>query len=244
MLKTLRRVADGELTPGQAAVLLRAEGVLRLGEVAALDLDRRSRTGLPEVVLAATKPPGEVAGIVAALVDRTGSACVSRMRAGHRRAVAAVAESRGAGVVAYGRRSCRILTEPAPAPAPVGLVGLLSAGTSDAEPLAEARMLCDAAGCATVTLTDVGVAGLPRLLQPLAGLLRRDPAALVVAAGMDGALPSVVAGVAGVPVIGLPTSTGYGAGGRRRAAWQARRARGADRPAACRCRDRSTAARR
>ncbi|HEY0409630.1 MAG TPA: AIR carboxylase family protein [Candidatus Dormibacteraeota bacterium] len=88
----------------------------------------------------------------------------------------------------------------------------------DLEPLAEARMVCEAAGCATTTAVDVGVAGLERLFAPLGAMLGAGADALVVAAGMDGALASVVAGLAGVPVIGLPVSTGYGAGGRGRAA--------------------------
>jgi pyridinium-3,5-biscarboxylic acid mononucleotide synthase len=218
MLDLLRRVACGEVSPEEAAGLLRGEGVQRLGEVAVLDLDRRMRTGIPEVVLAGPKHPDEVAEITTALLERTGSACVSRMRGRHRRAVEAVAAAAGARVVAHGRRSCRLLAPDASEPARQGLVGLLAAGTSDLEPLAEARMVCEAAGCATTTAVDVGVAGLERLFAPLGAMLGAGADALVVAAGMDGALASVVAGLAGVPVIGLPVSTGYGAGGRGRAA--------------------------
>jgi pyridinium-3,5-biscarboxylic acid mononucleotide synthase len=218
VLEVLRRVACGELTPEEAAGVLRGTGVERLGASAVLDLDRRLRTGIPEVVLAGPKLPAEVAEITAALLERTGAACVSRMRPRHRRAVAAVAEARGARLVAYGRRACRLVAAGAPSPPLHGLVGLLAAGTSDVEPLAEARMICDAAGCATTTAVDVGVAGLERLLAPLGAMLAAGADALVVAAGMDGALASVVAGLAGVPVIGLPVSTGYGAGGRGRAA--------------------------
>jgi pyridinium-3,5-biscarboxylic acid mononucleotide synthase len=218
MLDVLRRVACGELTPEEAAAVLRAGGVLRLGDVASLDLDRAARTGVPEVVLAGAKRPGEVAAIVGGLLDAVGSACVSRMRAGHRRAVAMVASSRGARMVDYGRRSCRVLARPDQPERDSGLVGLISAGTADAEALAETRMVCEAAGCAVATVTDVGVAGIARLFEPLAGLVRMDVDALVVAAGMDGVLPTVVAGLVAVPVIGLPTSTGYGAGGRGEAA--------------------------
>jgi NCAIR mutase (PurE)-related protein len=218
VLDVLRRVACGELTPDEAAALLRAQGVLRLGDLAALDLDRAARTGLPEVVLAEPKRPKDVARIVTALVERSGSACISRMGKAHRRAVAKAADDLGASVVAYGRRSCRVIAlDAAPAPRR-GLVGLISGGTSDAEVLAEARMVCEAAGCATATVADVGVAGIRRVLGPLADLLHRDVDALIVAAGMDGALPSVVAGLSPLPVIGLPVSTGYGVGGAGQAA--------------------------
>ncbi|HVS44914.1 MAG TPA: hypothetical protein VMU20_21870, partial [Candidatus Dormibacteraeota bacterium] len=151
MLEVLRRVASGELSPEEAADLLRGEGVERLGDVAVLDLARRSRTGIPEVVLAGPKHPDEVVEIAGALLERTGSACLSRMRPRHRRAAEALVAGRGGRLVAYGRRSCRLLAAGAADPPLQGLVGLLAAGTSDLEPLAEARMVCEAAGCATTT---------------------------------------------------------------------------------------------
>jgi NCAIR mutase (PurE)-related protein len=218
VLEVLRRVASGELSPEEAEGLLRGQGVERLGELAVLDLDRRLRTGIPEVVLAGPKHPDEVAGITDALLERTGSACVSRMRPRHRRAVESVAAARGARLVAYGRRSCRLLEPELGEPPRRGLVGLLAAGTSDLEPLAEARMVCEAAACATTVAVDVGVAGLERLFPPLGAMVAAGAGALVVAAGMDGALASVVAGLVAVPVIGLPVSAGYGAGGGGRAA--------------------------
>jgi NCAIR mutase (PurE)-related protein len=99
-----------------------------------------------------------------------------------------------------------------------GKIGVLTAGTSDVPVAEEARLVAEAMGCQVQTLYDVGVAGLHRLVGPLRELLVGDVAALVVCAGMDGALPSVVAGLAPVPVIGVPTSVGYGAGGKGRAA--------------------------
>lgn len=221
MLEVLRRVAAGELSPEAAAGMLRGGGVERLGEAAVLDPDRRLRTGIPEVVLAGPKHPDDVVAIALALLDRTGSACVSRMRRRHRRALEAAAEERGAVTVVYGRRSCRLVAPGTVDPPRHGLVGLLAAGTSDLEPLAEARMVCEAAGVTTTTAADVGVAGLERLLAPLATMIAAGAGALVVAAGMDGALPSVVTGLAGIPVIGLPVSTGYGVGGKGRAALHA-----------------------
>ena len=219
----LARIARGELAPAEAEPLLRAERVARLEDRAALDLDRHRRGGVPEVVLAGPKTAADVARIASVLLEATGQACVSRMRAGHRTAVRRLGEQRGAELVAYGRASCRLVAPAASgngahAASPAGHVGLIAAGTSDLEALAEARMVCDAAGCTTAQVADVGVAGLHRLFEPLSTLLAGDVDALVVAAGMDGALPSVVAGLVHVPVIGLPTSTGYGAGGKGEAA--------------------------
>jgi len=218
----LARIARGELSPDEAAPLLRADRVARLEDRAAVDLDRQHRGGVPEVVLAGPKTASDVVAIAATLLDRTGQACVSRMRAGHRAGLDRLARERGATAVRYGRTSLRLLATVTAtngaAPARTGHVGLIAAGTSDLEALGEARMVCEAAGCATTQVADVGVAGLHRLFEPLSRLLAEDVDAVVVAAGMDGALPSVIAGLVAVPVIGLPTSTGYGAGGKGEAA--------------------------
>ncbi len=94
-----------------------------------------------------------------------------------------------------------------------GRVGLISAGTSDIPCAEEARLIAEAMGCVVVPVYDVGVAGLHRLFQPLQSMLAEGVDVIIVAAGMDGALPSVVSGLVDVPVIGLPTSIGYGLGG-------------------------------
>jgi NCAIR mutase (PurE)-related protein len=213
VLQILREVAAGRVTPVDAERDLRSRPTAQLAERVVLDVDRQRRTGIPEVILASPKRPADVAAIVTALLAGTGSACVSRMRAGHRAAVDAAAAAAGATVVRYGRRSVRVIGAGAPQADPSGQVGLIAAGTSDIEPLEEARMVCEAVGCATVRVVDVGVAGLHRLFEPLSEMVRSGADAIVVAAGMDGALPSVVAGIVAIPVIGLPTSNGYGAGG-------------------------------
>jgi pyridinium-3,5-biscarboxylic acid mononucleotide synthase len=214
----LARLASGELTPAEAEPLLRADRVARLEDRAALDVDRQHRGGVPEVILAGPKLADDVTRIAATLLDATGQACISRMRAGHRAAVQRLARESGATLVEYGRRSARVLASGAPPLARVGHVGLIAAGTSDLDAVGEARMVCEAAGCAATAVADVGVAGLHRLFEPLSALLAADVDAVIVAAGMDGALPSVVAGLVHLPVIGLPTSTGYGAGGKGEAA--------------------------
>ncbi|MDQ5852259.1 MAG: nickel pincer cofactor biosynthesis protein LarB, partial [Chloroflexota bacterium] len=99
-----------------------------------------------------------------------------------------------------------------------GIVGIVSAGTSELPVAEEAAVVCREMGCSVHMVTDVGVAGLHRLFDPLKALLDLPVDVLIVAAGMDGALPSVVAGLVDVPVIGLPTSVGYGLGGNGEAA--------------------------
>ena len=98
-------------------------------------------------------------------------------------------------------------------------MGVLTAGTSDIPWAEEAALLCREMGCEVHTVYDVGVAGIHRLWEPLQHLLEEVQVdVLIVAAGMDGALPSVVSGLVDVPVIGLPTSVGYGFGGHGEAA--------------------------
>jgi hypothetical protein len=93
-----------------------------------------------------------------------------------------------------------------------GKVGILTAGTSDIPIAEEARVVAEEMGCTVFTAYDVGVAALHRLLQPLKELIQNDVDSLIVVAGREGALPSVVAGLVDIPVIGVPTSIGYGLG--------------------------------
>jgi NCAIR mutase (PurE)-related protein len=94
-----------------------------------------------------------------------------------------------------------------------GRVAVISAGASDRPIAREASIMAEEMGCDVRHVDDVGVAGLHRLVRPLRELMTWNPHAIVVAAGMDGALPSVIAGLVPVPVIGLPVSVGYGYGG-------------------------------
>src|SRR6266536_1999608 len=99
------------------------------------------------------------------------------------------------------------------APVTGGQVGVITAGTSDLPVAEEAAVVAAEMGCRVRVAHDVGVAGLHRLAEPLRAMLAGGVDVIVVAAGMDGALPSVVAGLVDVPVIGVPTSIGYGLGG-------------------------------
>ena len=146
------------------------------------------------------------------LLEGTGRAIISRVRP---ETLAAIQEE-FQGCTLRVREAARALViyQPGYTPAHTGgHVGILSAGTSDIPVAEEAALVAEEMGCQVTCIYDVGVAGLHRLLEPLRELLAGEVDALIVAAGMDGALPSVVAGLVPVPVIGLPTSVGYGLGG-------------------------------
>lgn len=183
-----------------------------LDQFANLDLLRASRTGVPEVILAERKTAQQTLAIVRRVLAERGRVLVSRVPP---EALALLERELDAEVqwMRYGEGRTLALQKPgADLPASGGIVGVLSAGTSDIPVAEEAAALCREMGCAVHTVYDVGVAGLHRLFEPLRRLLDAPVDAIIVAAGMDGALPSVVAGLVDVPVIGLPTSVGYGYG--------------------------------
>jgi NCAIR mutase (PurE)-related protein len=213
----LRKLIAGELTEEEAIVELRAVQLEELSGRARLDLGRFLRRGIVEVILAQGKTPDDTAALVVAMAERQGQGLVSRMSDAHRQAVASAAGDAGLEVLTYGA-SARVLQrgfEPDPIG---GRVGILTAGTSDVVVAEEARMVVEAAGLQVRLEADLGVAGLHRFVGPLASILEWDADALVVAAGMDGVLPGLIAGLVALPVVGLPVSTGYGRGGAGEAA--------------------------
>jgi len=211
----LRKLVAGELTEDEALAELRRIQLDELGGRARLDLGRHLRRGIPEVVLAAGKTPDDAARLVVAMARRHGQGLVSRMSDAHRAALNAATS--GMRVVEY-HSSARVLREGFSPERVEGKVGILTAGTSDLPVADEARMVIEACGIEARLDADLGVAGLHRFLGPLAAMLDWGADVLVVAAGMDGVLPGLVAGLIDVPVIGLPVSTGYGRGGAGEAA--------------------------
>ncbi len=171
---------------------------------ARVDVDRAARTGDPEVVYGAGKTPDQVVAILRALHEKHPERAVLATRVAPEaldavaRALPEAAVDAVAGAVTVG-----------PLPAAHGTVAVVSAGTSDAPVAAEAALTVRVHGAQVDLVSDVGVAGLHRLL----GVRDRLEAAdcLVVVAGMEGALPSVVGGLTGVPIVAVPTSVGYGA---------------------------------
>lgn len=173
---------------------------------------RERRKGVPEVVFGETKQTAQVLAMAHSLLEGSGRAIISRVRP---ETLAALRQE----FQGYTFRVCEasralVISQPGYVRAQTGgRVGVFSAGTSDIPVAEEAALIAEEMGCHVTCVYDVGVAGLHRLLEPLRVLLTDGVDVIIVAAGMDGALPSVVAGLVPVPVIGLPTSVGYGLGG-------------------------------
>ncbi len=168
-----------------------------------LDLDRAGRIGQPEVIYGEGKTAAHIADALEAIAAAGGFAFATRVRA---ETAAAVGEQLG-GRAVYSA-DARVLCLGTP-PVPVGQVGVVSAGTSDEAVAAEVERCAELLGNGVLRVRDVGVAGLHRVLARAEEL--RACSVVVVVAGMDGALPSVVGGLVACPVIAVPTSVGYGA---------------------------------
>jgi NCAIR mutase (PurE)-related protein len=202
--RVLARVAAGDLDPATAAETLR--GYVDLG-FAHVDTDRARRVGFPEVIFGQGKAPAHIAEIARALYVRHQRVLVTRVAPEVAQAVVAALPGLP---VRYAPIARALVIEDRPAPVRgQGTVLIVAAGTSDLPVAEEAALTASLYGNPVERLTDVGVAGLHRLLAHREQL--RAARVLIVVAGMEGALPSVVAGLVSRPVIAVPTSVGYGA---------------------------------
>ena len=220
MRDVLERLLAGEFTVEEALRALDAQPVDVAGELARLDPDRLRRKGVPEVIYAPGKTPEVTAELAGRMLELSGLALVSRVTPAHDELLDLLATERGVELERFGSaRRFRLSPPGSPAPgARASSVGILAGGTSDVDVAEEARMVVDSMGIATHHAYDVGAAALQRLHDPLKSMITSGVDAIIVAAGMDAALPTVVSGLVSVPVIAVPVSTGYGAGGRGLAA--------------------------
>jgi pyridinium-3,5-biscarboxylic acid mononucleotide synthase len=204
----VEEVAAGRCTPDDAVRRLRRLPYSDLG-FARVDHHRDLRLGIPEAVYGPGKTPEHCAAVVAELLG-AGEGPVILTRAGEAQVKAATAAAAAVGVSPSVAQSGPLATVVfRPAPARPGVVLVVTAGTADLPVAAECAAVLGALGFAPTQLTDCGVAGLHRLLAELDTLASAD--AVVVIAGMEGALASVVGGLTPAPVVAVPTSTGYGA---------------------------------
>ncbi len=199
----LQSVKAGQVSPEEAAARLATLPFEDLG-FAKVDHHRALRRGFPEAVFGAGKTPEQIAAIVERIAARQQRVLVTRTTAEVHRQVAAVRPE------ARWHDSARCITvEAGPRVALPGRIAVLAAGTSDLPVAEEAAVVADFHGATVDRVYDVGVAGLHRLLDRTETIRRAD--VVIVVAGMEGALPSVVAGLVDSPVVAVPTSVGYGA---------------------------------
>jgi hypothetical protein len=199
----LEAVARGELAPAEAAERLSRLPVVDLG-FARLDTHRELRTGLPEVIYCPGKTPEQVRTIAEELLSHPGGPLLAtRADADHAAAVEDLGED-----ITYDPIG-RMLVLRTVETAPLGNVAIVTGGTADLPVAREAAITARAVGCKVTEIADIGVAGLHRTLAAQDDLRAAD--VVIAVAGMEGALPSVVAGLVASPVVAVPTSVGYGA---------------------------------
>jgi len=201
--KLLENFRKGTVSLAETLHAFQAAPVADIG-FAQVDTHRALRKGFPEVIYAAGKTPDQVVKIAGELWKREHRVLITRVSVVQTRAVLKKFKA------AVSHESARCITlEKSPLPKRPGFIAILCAGTSDMPVAEEAAVTADIMGNRVERIYDVGVAGLHRLLSKLE--LIQNASVLVVVAGMEGALPSVVAGLVNKPVIAVPTSVGYGA---------------------------------
>jgi NCAIR mutase (PurE)-related protein len=201
----LRAVREGRVSPEEAAERLKTLPFENLG-FATVDHHRALRRGFGEVIFGAGKTPEQIAAIVDRIASRGQNVLITRTTAevGER-----LLRGRAPDQVRFHDAARAVTVIQAPAEALAGRVAVICAGTSDVPVAEEAALTAEFHGATVERIYDVGVAGLHRLLDRAAAI--RQATVVIVAAGMEGALPSVVGGLVEAPVIAVPTSIGYGA---------------------------------
>ena len=175
--------------------------LLKIAEIANLDIERSERIGKPEAVLAEFKTGEEIREIVERCVEEDRPILLTRLKEEHFEVLRDfdLKVNRRARTASYKRMGEN-----------EGNVAILAAGTSDISVAEEAKETAEFLGLKTLTFYDVGIAGIHRLIEPLSKIKEEDVDSIIAVAGMEGALPSVVAALVDIPVIAVPTSVGYG----------------------------------
>jgi len=212
----LEQYKTGRITLASAAEAIEGLRLDHIGDFACIDLGRGVRCGMPEVVLAEGKDPDHLAQIAIHLAKSSGRCIITRVTRDQADRIRELAEKEG--IATEFRETGHVLIA---GNGPVmkrtgGVVGIITAGTSDIRVAEEARAIAEEMGCEVRTAYDVGAAGIHRLFPALKPLLGAH--VFVVCAGREGTLPAVVAGLVDKPVIGVPVSVGYGYMGEGRAA--------------------------
>lgn len=201
----------GKITVSEAKKQLALYSVEKIEDFAQIDMGRKYRKGIPEVIFAERKTSEEIKKIVQRVLEKSNSVLVSRVQKSDYSKLISFAKTKKL-KIKDGKNTTTLLIYKNTLKNTGGRVGIITAGTSDIGVAEEVRLTCEAMHCNTITSYDVGIAGLHRLFPIIKKFVEEDVDVIVVAAGMEGALASVVSSLVNVPVIGLPTSVGYGYG--------------------------------
>ena len=213
MKEILERLVNGDINIDEAENLINANNILEFDEIAKLDIKRNQRAGFPEAVFAPSKDYEDLLLIAKKYTENGDDDLIITKLSNERYERLLDDLSDTSFIFDYNRRAqILIIRKEIKKRDPIAKIGIITAGTSDINIAEEARVIVEEGGCEAITSYDIGVAGIHRLFPQIAHMVKEGVKAFIVCAGMEGALPSVVAGLVDVPVIGVPTSVGYGVG--------------------------------
>lgn len=213
MKEILKKVQEKKITIEEAERLLRADMIEHVGDLAQLDIYRKARTGVPEVVYAKNKDPQMVIEIINSFIKKNEFAIISRYTQEQQVLIKKSFENKDYDIEVNELGKIIIIKEKSfNFGEKKGRVGIITAGSSDIPVAEEAKAIVKVMGCKVFSSYDVGIAGFHRIFTPLGEMIKNEVDIIIVCAGMEGTLPGVVAALVDVPVIGVPVSSGYGLG--------------------------------
>jgi len=202
---------DGKISPSKAKKLLSLYSIEKIDNIAQIDTGRRNRKGIPEVILAERKELPDLKKIIKKTLTKNNEVLISRIKQKDYTKILEFAK-KNKYKIKNGKNTTALLIYKNKIKKLGGKVGIIAAGTSDIGVGEEARLVCESMNCDCLSSYDVGIAGLHRIFPVMKQFIESEVDVIIVVAGMEGALASIVSSIADVPVIGVPTSIGYGYG--------------------------------
>jgi len=201
----------GKISPSKAKKLLSLYSIEKIGSIAQIDTGRKNRKGIPEIILGERKQFLDLKKIIKKTLSKNNEVLISRIKQKDYPKILEFAK-KNKYKIKNGKNTTALLIYKKNIKKIGGKVGIIAAGTSDIGVGEEARLVCESMNCDCLCSYDVGIAGLHRIFPVLKQFVESEVGAIIVVAGMEGALASIVSSIADVPVIGVPTSIGYGYG--------------------------------
>jgi len=207
----LESLNQDKISVSKAKKLLELYSIEEVEKFAKIDINRKMRKGIPEVIFAERKQLLEIKKIISKVLKKSDSVLVSRIKKKDYQKVIDFSKKNNY-KIKKGKNTTTTLIFRKSIKKSGGKIGIITAGTSDIGIAEEAKLMCESMNCECITSYDIGIAGLHRTFPILKEFVKKDVDVIIVAAGMEGALASVVSSMVNVPVVGVPTSVGYGYG--------------------------------
>ncbi|MCR5026688.1 MAG: nickel pincer cofactor biosynthesis protein LarB [Methanobrevibacter sp.] len=217
MREILEKLINNEIDLDTAENFIKSKNILEFDEIAKFDYQRQSRTGFPEAVFSQSKDYDDLLLIIEKYFENENPqnlivTKLSNERYDKLQKDLHYLKTKGL-IFDYNKKAqILVIRVNENKKDPIAKIGIITAGTSDINIAEEAKVIVEEGGCEALTSYDIGVAGIHRLFPQIAYMIEEGVKVLIVCAGMEGALPSVVAGLVDIPVIAVPTSVGYGVG--------------------------------